>query len=383
MNGKPSVVLLLVTVSLAAGCASAPPADESPGVVRLQSLPAEQRLAYLREASVWAPIDTASLDLRRGPAGGRFAPGTTLGCDFVMPEGKPAGYTPKFLCRTPDGKTWKIKYGRDNREVYGEVIGSRLLWALGFFSDRIDPVSVECRGCPEDPFDFMKGSHFWEDGELPPKSEVRSFEPAIIESYHGTLMESAPEQGVDWDELLGETSADAARAREQRVHREALSLLAAFLQHADSKPSQQTLSCAARGVRRSASGTETCDAPQIYLGDIGAILGDGWKYKRASTTKIDYALWKQTAVWEDADACVATVHGRPNASLHDVAVSEPARRFLVERLSLLSRDQLREIFAVARVELLGEATADEWADLFLERARQISDARCPETAGAG
>jgi hypothetical protein len=48
------------------------------------------------------------------------------------------------------------------------------------------------------------------------------------------------------------------------------------------------------------------------------------------------------------------VNGRPNASLHDVAISESARRFLAERLILLSREQLRDLFAVARVELLGE-----------------------------
>jgi hypothetical protein len=225
-------------------------------------------------------------------------------------------------------------------------------------------------------------------GGLPPSIEMRAFEPAIIESYHGTMMESAPEEGIHWDQLLSETSPDPARAREQTVHREALALLAAFLQHADSKPSQQTLSCPAGALARDGAGVESCRSPQIYIGDIGAILGDGWKYKRMSTTKIDYGLWKETSVWEEPEACVATLHGRPNASLGDVRVSEPARSFLAGRLSQLSREQLRDVFAVARVDVIGEkiqpasgvertATADDWAALFLERSRQITEHRCP------
>ena len=248
---------------------------------------------------------------------------------------------------------------------------------------------MKCRGCPEDPWKAMKDAG--DGGGLPPRSVVREFEPAIIESYHGTLMESEAEQGIHWDELLGETSKDPARARVQHVHRGALALLAAFLQHADSKPSQQSLSCAPGAMVQGASG-ENCSAPEIYIGDVGAILGDGWKYKRMSTTKIDYALWKGTPVWQDPEACVATLHGRPNASLGDVRVSEPARSFLAERLSLLSRKQVHDLFTVARVELLREkiqpasgaartVSADDWADLFLERSRQILDHRCPASAG--
>jgi hypothetical protein len=368
------------------GCASAGPAPNATGPTTLQSLPPDVRLEYMREAVVWSLIDTAALDLRAGPEGGRWPPGTLLDCEFVLPDEKPSGYTPKFLCRTDEGETYKIKYGRENREVYGEVIGSRLLWALGFRSDRIDPVTVRCRSCPEDPWDFMKSRN---RGEAPPSDEVREFAPAIIETYHGTLVESESEQGVDWDELLAETSRDPARARQQTIHRQALTLLMGFLQHADSKPSQQTLSCAPGGLVRDASGAETCRAPEIYVGDIGAILGDGWKYTRLSTTKVDYALWKATPVWRDAKACVVAVNGRPNASLGDLAISEPARRFLAERLLLLSQEQLRALFGVAKVELLGETLqaspgeaeravdADDWATLFSEKAAAITDHHCP------
>jgi len=371
------------------GCASDSAVQSAREATTLRSLPPTQRLDYLREAAVWSPIDTARLDLRRGPAGGRFRAGDVLECDFFLPEEKPSGYTPKFLCRAADGKTYKIKYGRDNREVYGEVIGSRLLWALGFRSDRIDPVTVRCHGCPEEPWSFMKSG----SGEAPPRDEVREFAPAVIESYFGNLMESEEEEGVDWHELLGETSRDPARAHEQTIHRQALTLLMGFLQHADSKPSQQTLACAPGALERDPQGAERCRAPELYVGDIGAILGDGWKYTRLSTTKIDYALWKSTPVWRDAEACVVAVNGRPNASLGDTAISEPARRFLAERMQLLHRDQVRELFAVARVELLGETSkaspgapartlnADDWADLFVAKSVEITSHRCPEAPG--
>jgi hypothetical protein len=368
------------------GCAFDGPGRATGEATTLRALPPAQRLDYLREAVVWSPIDTAKLDLRMGPAGGRWRADEILECDFFLPAEEPGGNTPKFLCRTTKGRTYKIKYGRENREVYGEVIGSRLLWALGFRSDRLDPVTVRCHGCPEDPWGFMKSGR----DDAPSRDEVRDFAPAVIESYFGTLMESEAEEGVDWDELLAETSRDPARAREQSVHRQALTLLMAFLQHADSKPSQQTLACGPGALVRDAQGAESCRTPELYVGDIGAILGDGWKYTRLSTTKIDYALWKSTPVWRDAQACVVAVNGRPNATLGDVPIAEPARAFLAERLSLLGHAQVRDLFAVARVELIGEmiqptadasvrsVDADDWAALFIEKQAAITEHRCPD-----
>jgi hypothetical protein len=91
---------------------------------------------------------------------------------------------------------------------------------------------------------------------------------------------------------------------------------------------------------------------------------------------------------------VVAVNGRSNATLDDTPISEPARRFLAERLSLLSRDQLRDLFAVARFELLEEqhedssgrkrtVGADDWADLLLEKASAIIEPRCPATHSGG
>ena len=67
-------------------------------------------------------------------------------CNYV--ERDMGGNTPKFACRLANGDEVKVKYGRDNGEVYAEVAASRLLWALGFSADAMYPVRVRCHGCP-------------------------------------------------------------------------------------------------------------------------------------------------------------------------------------------------------------------------------------------
>jgi hypothetical protein len=49
-----------------------------------------------------------------------------------------------------NGKNVKVKYGAGNSEVYGAVVATRLLWALGFGADAQYPVIVVCRGCSRD-----------------------------------------------------------------------------------------------------------------------------------------------------------------------------------------------------------------------------------------
>ena len=78
---------LAILLLFALGCASggnAPLTEAPTSVVTFQNLTPEARLAYLREATVWSPIDTAKLDLKAGPPGGEVAPDATLECDFVL-----------------------------------------------------------------------------------------------------------------------------------------------------------------------------------------------------------------------------------------------------------------------------------------------------------
>jgi hypothetical protein len=110
---------------------------------------------------------------------------------------------------------------------------------------------------------------------------------------------------------------------------------------------------------------------------VGAILGGGWSYMRMSTNKVDFERWIKIPVWHDPDACISNVKGRPNATLGDVRISEPARSFLAEKLQALTRDQLIDVFKVARIQLLDpDKTPGDWADTFLAKTRQITTHRC-------
>jgi len=110
------------------------------------------------------------------------------------------------------------------------VLATRLFWALGFAADRMYPVRVRCTGCPEDPSKspLIAG-------------KVVEFDPAAIErKLPGRPMETKTDSGWKWSELedIGAEAPAGARA-----HRDALKLLAAFVQHTDNKAANQRLLC--------------------------------------------------------------------------------------------------------------------------------------------
>ena len=78
-----------------------------------------------------------------------------------------------------------MKYGRGNGEVHGAIFGSRLLWLLGFHGDRVDLVRVSCRGCPEDPWDYLQGIDPSEPRPPPPAGPLREIAPAVVEASLG------------------------------------------------------------------------------------------------------------------------------------------------------------------------------------------------------
>ena len=85
-------------------------------------------------ASRLVPIGSARLG--DNPSGS-----DTFPVDAVVPcrfkPGGVGGNTPKFDCELESGEKVRVKYGRDNPEVFAEVIATRLLSALGF-ADRPD-----------------------------------------------------------------------------------------------------------------------------------------------------------------------------------------------------------------------------------------------------
>jgi hypothetical protein len=397
---KRGAASLVATIALALsflldGCAS-PDAPPGPGGKGLTHVSEAERVAYIREAEVWSPIDTASLDLRRGPPGGTPLPADAeLVCRFHVPSEQPGGRSQKLYCRTSDGKVHKIKYGVDNKEIYGEAIGARLLWALGFKADVVRPVRVRCSGCPEDPWRYLEHLRDWDDPPPVPDPAERVIEPAIVESYHAELIEAEKDQGVAWGEILELRSRDPEKAERQRIHREALTLLATLMQHADSKASNQTLGCAPGGAVTEADGRRVCEEPVIYIGDLGGAGGYGWvpfrepSLKRlVSPSKVRFDEWEKVPVWSDPEECITKVNGMPNATLGNEKISEDGRRFLAERISLLSDDQWVALIELSRVELLEEeletpggerrpVTPEDRIEVLKRKLRQVLDHRCP------
>src|SRR5262249_36734368 len=140
------------------------------------------------------------------------------------------GRSPKFTCAIDGTDKVKVKYGRQNGEVYAEVAATRLLWALGFPADHMYPVRVICRSCP---------SHL---GGIPVRArDTYEVDTASVErKVGGHEVSLATREGWTWPELdlIDENAGGAPVA-----HRDALKLLAAMIQHTDSKSEQQRLLC--------------------------------------------------------------------------------------------------------------------------------------------
>jgi hypothetical protein len=250
------------------------------------ALTKEARLALIRRARVWTPTNVPMMDLRAGPQGpGALRPGARVACDYV--ETKHAGSSRKFDCAIRRGDTVKVRYGADNGEVQGQVLASRLLWALGFGADRVYPVRVICRGCSSDPWTRQKTVQ-----------GRQTFAPATIERRpEGHEIKDAKNPGWAWPEL---DLVDEAQGGASRAQRDALVLLAVFIQHTDSKPEQQRFLCLPGGT--GADGV--CNKPLMMLHDVGLTFGHGNFLNRTVTGSVNLEAWASTPIWRDAAACV-------------------------------------------------------------------------------
>ena len=219
---------------------------DEPQVALLQVESPEQRLRYLATAQIWEdPGELTPAALLAGPPleDGSGLEGALDGrpfpCTFAEPGKTMGGNTPKFLCTTTTGKTIRLKYtdgSKDgNREVFAAVAASRLLWALGFKSDPIYPISIDCRDCPKDP---MSGK-----GPKAQRSYLAIYQPQFTELV--MVDRSEQNQGWRWAELdraIDSLPVGEVRSR-QRQHFDALMLAGVILQHGDRKPEQQRLAC--------------------------------------------------------------------------------------------------------------------------------------------
>ena len=333
-------------------------------------------MAMLERAQVWRPTNVGAMDLRNGPTGpGAFTHGQTVTCDYF--EDAMNGRSPKFLCvipgRTPDKV--KVKYGMDNAEVYGEVMSTRLLWALGFGADRMYPVRVICRGCPESV----------ETPTLLPSGE-RVLDPAVIErKAAGWEIESRTNEGWSWPELR---KVDPARGGAPLAHRDALALLAVMIQHSDSKSAQQRLICLDGPKPPAKDQPQGCERPFMMIQDVGLTFGKtDFMFRKVNYVNLE--RWASATVFEGDKGCVGNLKAPVLGTLERPIISEAGRAFLANLLGQLRDAQLRDLFGVARVELRSETpdshegghtgSVDDWVSAFKKKRQEIADRRCEAT----
>jgi hypothetical protein len=347
----------------AAGRTAAPADTDEP----LSHLTPEARTGYLRRARVWRPTDVARMDVVAGPRlPGAFAPDEHVTCEYV--DFPPGGTSPKFGCRIGDSDVVKVKYGRKNGEVYAEVAASRLFWALGFGADAMYPVRVTCLKCPVEAWFYRP----------PQRVDEADYEPAIIErKFPGAPIEAEGNKGWSWKELnlVDEKAGGATRAQ-----RDALALLAVFVQHGDNKADQQRVVCLEDGLVTRA-GVVTCQKPFLIVQDLGATFGGAGKM---SNSKWELDDWSSKPIWKDPARCVGQLRPSMVGTLKNPTISEAGRRFLADLLSRFSDQQITDLFRVARAERrhpsevkAGRDPVAEWVDVFKRKRSEIVDHRCP------
>jgi len=333
------------------------------------------RERYLSQAQVWHDVDIASMDLMAGSKLRTSFPfNSEVKCTYVDPKSPMTGASPKFLCKLKSGEVVRIKYGKDSRETYSEVAATRLMWALGFYTDDVYPVKVRCLKCPADP------SH-------PAKKEKRTtkyFDHAAIElNFNGEAIEDEDE-GWKWTEL---ESVDPKKGGAPEAHVDALKLLMVFIQHGDNKPEQQRLACLPDDIIN-AKGVGVCKRPVLMVQDLGATFGAANEISNEGT-KMNFDGWKDKGIWNDYKEKQFFVEHKKNIcygnlvnskaageeGLKDPRISEGGRKFLAQLLTKLSDQQILDLFRVARVQNLGHSP-EEWAAAFKEKRKQIAERSC-------
>ena len=346
----------------------------------------KDRAEALRKASIFSPQAVSQLDIVQGPGQkkGEFElrANDKVICDFKTPGSQMGGNTQKFGCKitrieSTDGKVQilndaideedpvKVKYGSGDNEVYAEVAASRLLWALGFYTDAWYPVRVECHGCPADP-SSGKGN-----------AETRMFDPAIMvrKSKGHKMYEVGNEQeGWSWKELA------EVNAR-PTYERDALALLAAFIVHSDNKPPQQRLVCDHVNVDQTTKPFKTtCDQSEMVVQDVGATFGGGGWFTSNDGAKMNLEGWSGNALWKkvgdggpDCPECQARLKKSLAAKdgLNDPVISEEGRRLLAGQMCQLSDSQ--DYRAVSPVPRRSNAAVSQSGRESQERSKRRRD----------
>jgi hypothetical protein len=417
-HGAAAAAILAAVAAVAAVSAQEPPAAKPTVLVTSSG----QRTAYLAAATLWQerelPSPQALVEGPPGNPGGSRAqvnPPDGVPCTYEAGAAGMGGKTPKFTCRTADGRSIRVKYFsgdpvKGNREVFAEVVATRLFWALGFPADRVYPITVNCKDCPADP---MHGT-----GPRAARKYLGVTEPHFTGAL--ILSRTNPEQGWQFgemDEAIGALPAGPSKAT-QRAHYDALSLLAVFVQHGDRKPPNQRLVCAGDLDPRAGDidslgdgdagravaalferhGQPACGTPAALVQDLGSTFGGSGL--RAS--KVRLSSWAKRSVFLPPPPGVLARGGQlpcrgdliASIDAGDKTGTEPrigeaGRQLLAGLLGRLTDAHIRALFEAGRIDQLGEPAEwrdpatkqvytgiDAWVAVFKHKRAQIETARC-------
>ena len=346
--------LAIVGVCCAAACA--PATKESPSTTAASSTRL-RRLEAIHHAQVWKATNVRSMDLRAGPRGPlAFEPNETVACDFVQrPRG--SGSTPKFSCATASDHELKVRYGKTNGEVYAQVAATRLMWALGFWSNAMYPVKVACAGCPLDPF---------KDPIAAARLRITTFDPATIDvKVDGLTIETKPDEGWSWKELdqVDEQAGGASKAQ-----RDALTLLAVLMQHSSNKSINQRIVCL---------DPPACSQTLMMISDAGKTFGRANRFNKDAVAAVNFKEWSHEPIWNGSAGCIGDLPRSWSGTLRDPRVGEAGRKFLADLLAQLTDTQLHDLFDVSRfTERDPTATIDDWVNAFKQKRSAIADRHC-------
>jgi hypothetical protein len=383
-----------------------------------------QRQRYLANAVIWKPSGVPTPEqLREGPPGRSPVRGIALNasgevpCRYEKGGADSPGHTVKFTCRTDGGRLLRVKYfdgnpQTGNREVFAEVIATRLFWAVGFDADAVYPILVRCLECPADP---NRGTG--------PRADRRYL--GMVEAfYDGVVITSDGDTDQGWRfrelrEAIATVPKGEHQARQQ-AYQSALTLLGVFVQHGDRKPSQQRLVCRSpldpdAGEVQTLDNDEgfhlpvfvehpdrpACRESVVTVQDLGATFGGAGQFTSNVRAKVHLASWAGTPMFaqrslrDSRGGAAPPCRGNLVPSLSSGAeanppVTEAGRRLLYERLSALSPAHVRALFEAAHLDELQEPQqwrdrktgqlltgVDAWVAVFLHKVEQIGNTSCP------
>lgn len=305
----------------------------------------------------------------------------------------------KFVYET-NGKPDKIKVkyhepNKVNDEVFGEILSTRLLWALGFGADRIyTQNNTHCYGCSENPF---KDRRLDESSFSTP----RSFPLTVIErKFSGNEIVFLPQgkekpdnaswrqdekgymEGWSFMELLYKLPDDPAKKYEQYMHRDALRLLSVFIHHLDLKPQNNRIVC-----RGEVTANNQCRGDVVLIiQDVGSTFGVKVDIFKLGLDKVRYEVFAKRSFWDKPEKCQVenAILGLDDPSMNDFQASELGRQFLVRLLDGFTegsagRKRVEDLFRASRVTEKAPYTIKQWADAFYNRYYQLKYPMGPDS----